>query len=238
MNDPIVPLDLPSAGPNPEAVSAALAAAPLPPEDTAPAPAPEGPTGPGPVDTDAEKLARAKPGRKRSPISKHRTKPELLQAARAQEEEIQRLKALLGEKSDTGPAPELGTGPALTPDEVRRAVSVAFEATVELASKMLAAYRGPHWELTDPERECLRDAWVPLLAHYAPALGQSLPWLGAVSTTALVVMPRLGRDAELAAQRAGPVAPMAAPAFVPAAEVVEAETPQVTTAGRHVGGPV
>lgn len=235
MSTPLVPLDIPDAGPDAEAIVRALqtphpeGSEPLDGITARPEPGESEPQGP---DTDAEKLARAKPGRKRSPISKHRTKPELLAAARELDAENQQLRAQLGERVEGGP----DAGPA-TPAQVLTMVRSSLDATIALGGKLLAAYRGDHWDIPQEEREVLRDAWVPILAEYAPQLGKALPWMGALSTTAMVVLPRLGRDAELAKLKRP--ASQAAEPLTTSTQGKEAEpdTP-APMPGRHIGGPV
>ncbi len=233
MSSPIVPLDIPDAGPDAEAVVRALqtphaeGAEPL--DGVTPSPAAPEPQEP---DTDAEKLARAKPGRKRSPISKHRTKPELLAAARELDAENAQLRAQLGERTGDG----LEGGPA-TPAQVLTMVRTSLDATLMLASKVLAAYRGDHWDIPQEEREVLRDAWVPILAEYAPQLGKALPWMGALSTTAMVVLPRLSRDAELAKLKRSTGQPVEPVTTSTQGKEAEPE-PSAPIPGRHVGGPV
>lgn len=234
MSAPLIDLDVPESGPDAEAVLRSLQT-PHPEGSDAlggivPAPEP----GTGAEETDAEKLARAKPGRKRSPISKHRTKPELLQAAREQETRIRELEAQLGVGGSE-------TMPTMAPADIKRSCETALDATIEVGSRIAAAYRGDHWVIEGSEREILRDAWVPILMEYAPQLGKALPWLGAVSTTALVLLPRLGKDAELAKARrpAQPTEPVTATTQgqTPDQPLTEPERPQIIP-GRHVGGPV
>lgn len=227
MSTPLVPLDLPTETPEPEDVIRSLqtphpeGAEPLGGITVAPESEPDG------EDSDAAKLARAKPGRRRSNISKHRTKPELLVAAR----ELDAENAQLRRELDTLKGVESGPM-GMSPQDVTQAVRQALDATIELGSRIAAAYRGDHWVIEGPEREVLRDAWVPILTAYAPQLGQALPWVGALSTTALVLLPRFGKDADLRKARAV-TAPVPAPVADPETEVEEQ-----TTAGRHIGGPV
>lgn len=223
MSSELIPLDTGADAPrpDPDAVLTALQA-----PSTGEGAPPEGPEG----EPDADKLARAKPGRKRSPISKHRTKPELLAAAREQEARIRELETQLGV---TRPS----DAPAAPAADVLKSVTSALDATLLLGCKLLAAYRGDHWDLADAEREALRDAWVPILAHYAPQIGPALPWLNAVGVTAVFVLPRLGKDAELAKGRA---ALTQAPEAVPVTTQGQTmpDPPVAQFPNRHQGGPV
>lgn len=156
-------------------------------------------------DTDAEKLARAKPGRKQSRVSKHRTKPELLATAREQEAELIRLRAQLGQTDPTaGPS---GPGPlGMSASEVDRALTIGLEQTIELASNVAAATWGPALLVPKAERDILREAWLPIARYYAPRMGAALPWVAALSTTAMVVLPRVNMARELKAGAAPPQA--------------------------------
>lgn len=188
------------------------------------------PTGaPAAVDSDAAKLDRAKPGRKKQLVSKHRSKSELLVASRELDAENARLRERLTQ-FEGGPLPG---AEGMTPAELAKQVDVALDATIELTSNIAAAYYGDHCRVEKEERVILRDAWAPILRAYAPRLGTALPWIGAISTTAMVVLPRVNKTREILAQKkAEKVAPISAPA--PTGEPAPA-APPITKGARYSG---
>lgn len=105
------------------------------------------------------------------------------------EEEVRRLRqqtvALSGERP-----PEI----AATEKQLRPALAGTFGAVFS----MVAAARGPHWELPESERAQLADAWAPVLAPFMSSTAEYLPWAVAAGVTYAIVEKRVRRDSELA----------------------------------------
>lgn len=131
------------------------------------------------------------------------------------------------------------------------ALATPIGMTVGMLFGMLAATRGPHWKLSDPEADQLGQAWAPVLAQYLPADGAGSPWFGALLVTGLVIGPRVVLDAtsspaparELTAQEARAEAAADAArteaarteAAPPAAPAREAARPQPPVLARTLG---
>lgn len=212
MSNPIVPLAISPESPDSGAVLESLVTPHPPGSENIGGAYPASDPGPvPPIESDAAKLNRATPGRKKQLVSKHRSKSELLTASRELEKRTQELEGKLA-RYEGGPGP---SAEGMTASELSKAVDTALDATIELGSNIAAAYYGDHWVIPADERTILRDAWAPIARMYAPRAGQALPWIGALSCTALVILPRVNKTRDLMKEKAGqPVAPISQPVTV------------------------
>jgi hypothetical protein len=64
--------------------------------------------------------------------------------------------------------------------------------------KVLAAWRGEHWNLLAAECDQLGKAWAPIVGPAIADKPELALWAGAISMTYAVVYPRLSEDKRLA----------------------------------------